>query len=300
MKRRLFTGLLGIAASVLVLLIAFGYMVALHPAGDSFAVFRTQLAALLLAVAALAFASRLRKLSAICAAVAMFAGLPLLVAYLQPGKPGSLTLYQKNLLFISDDLSGLATDIANQQPDFITLQEVSVPNQDVMKALLPSYPTQHLCPFARRIGGTAVLSTFPAVPGTATCVNGMTAIQLETGAGPVWLISIHLQWPWPYGQAEQVNDLLPAIAALQGPKIIGGDFNMVPWSGHMRRFADAGAVQLAQPVRGTYTQFGPLLHLPIDHVLTPAGGTTTLRPLLGSDHLGMLVRFDLPQPANHP
>jgi len=36
------------------------------------------------------------------------------------------------------------------------------------------------------------------------------------------------------------------------------------------------------------------LKLPIDHVLTPRGtGTVELRPRLGSDHYGVLVRFDL-------
>ena len=37
-----------------------------------------------------------------------------------------------------------------------------------------------------------------------------------------------------------------------------------------------------------------LLRLPVDHVLVPGGrGVSALRPLLGSDHFGVLLRFDL-------
>ena len=292
MKTSLSYGVIA-GAFMLILVIAFGYLGGLHPAGDSFAVFRAQCAAVLLALAACAITLGLRKLAAFGAVIALVAGSPLLLAYQQSGRPGNLTLYQKNMLYINDDLPGLAADIIATQPDFITLQEVSDANAALMDDLLAAYPTQHYCSFSR-VGGAAVLSHYAAVPGSATCARGMAAIQVETGAGPVWLISIHLHWPWPYGQAAQVNELVPTISAFDGPKIIGGDFNMVPWSSHMRRFADAGAVQFARPVRGTLPRFGPLVTLPIDHVLSPSGGTTTLRPLLGSDHLGLLVQFDLP------
>jgi endonuclease/exonuclease/phosphatase (EEP) superfamily protein YafD len=291
--KRWMAGIAIAGACPLILVIGAGYLGFVHPAGDSFAVFRAQFAVLLLALAALVWLSGIRKFAALSATFALFAGIPLLIAYQQTGTTGGLTLYQKNMLYINDDLPGLAADIIATQPDFITLQEVSDANAALMDDLLSTYPTQHFCSFSR-VGGAAVLSNHTSVPGSATCARGMAAIQVETGAGPVWLISIHLHWPWPYGQAAQVNELVPSIAAFDGPKIIGGDFNMVPWSSHMRRFVQASSAQFAQPVRGTYTGFGPLMHLPIDHVLTPAGGSTTVRPLLGADHLGLLVQFDLP------
>jgi endonuclease/exonuclease/phosphatase (EEP) superfamily protein YafD len=282
-----------LTAGGLILLLVAGYAAALHPVGDSLAVFRAQGAAALLATAAFALSVGLRRLAGISVVIVVVTGAPLIRAYAQTGTPGSLTLYQKNLLFQNDDLASLATDITRTRPDFITLQEVSTSNRRLLAALATDYQTLQFCT-TTGVGGTAVLSRFPAVPGTATCAFRFAAVQVETDAGAVWAISIHLYWPWPYRQAPQVDELVPRIAALAGPKIIAGDFNMVPWSRNMRRIAVAGEVQFAQPIRGSYPAFGPALTLPIDHVLTPMGGVTSLRPLLGSDHHGLLVQFDLP------
>ncbi|MGL5010351.1 MAG: endonuclease/exonuclease/phosphatase family protein [Paracoccaceae bacterium] len=283
---------------ILILLLAAGYAASYHPIGDSLAVFRAQGAAALLAAAALCWLLSERRTAVLAIFIAAINGLPLIYAYASSGPPGPFTLYQKNMLFMNDDLGTLGQDIVAAAPDFITLQEVSSPNRELMTLLADRFPTRHYCDFTRRVGGTAVLSHFPAVPGTAICAPGMTALQVTTDNGPVWLISIHTFWPWPFQQPRQIDLLIPRIAALTGPKIIAGDFNMVPWSRAMTRFAEAGGVTFAQPTRGTYPQFGPLLTLPIDHVLTPMGGSTTLRPLAGSDHRGLLVTFDLPQPPS--
>lgn len=120
-------------------------------------------------------------------------------------------------------------------------------------------------------------------------------MQVETPDGPVWVVSLHLHWPYPMGQAAQVRALLPELAALKGPVVLGGDFNMVPWSHSIRAIAAAtntrriGAVQYTLPLKGLYT-------LPIDHLLvpqTPQAASTEKRPLLGSDHYGVLARFSI-------
>jgi len=73
----------------------------------------------------------------------------------------------------------------------------------------------------------------------------MAAMKVKTPEGPVWLISIHLYWPYPYGQAEQVEKLVKHIAGLEGQKIIAGDFNMVPWSHTLEAFQHASDTHLA-------------------------------------------------------
>jgi endonuclease/exonuclease/phosphatase (EEP) superfamily protein YafD len=279
-------------AAILITLQMGGYTGAWSPVGDSLSVFRAQGAAGLLAVAVVAWSLGLRKVAGLSGVIAAVTVAPLLFAYAQAGSPGEFTLYQKNLLFLNDDLSATAADVIATAPAMITLQEVSAPNMALLEALSDPYPTQHFCNFSA-VGGTAVLSRYPAVPGTETCAHGLTALQVTTEAGPLWLISIHQYWPWPYQQAAQNANLVTVIAGLTGPKVIGGDFNMVPWSHAMAGIAAAGEVRFARPVRGTYRQFGPFLGLPIDHVLTPFGGTTELRPVAGSDHNGLLVRFAL-------
>ncbi|MEY8837495.1 endonuclease/exonuclease/phosphatase family protein, partial [Cribrihabitans sp. XS_ASV171] len=146
------------------------------------------------------------------------------------------------------------------------------------------------CPFAA-VGGVAVLSRFPKVPGSETCVamQGLAAMRVETPLGKVTLASIHLHWPWPHGQAAQVDRLLPVLEALPRPVILAGDFNAVGWSHSVARIARATGNERIGPHAGSFV----LPHVPypvtIDHVLAP-GGAAEVMPRLGSDHFGVLAR----------
>jgi hypothetical protein len=61
----------------------------------------------------------------------------------------------------------------------------------------------------------------------------------------------------------------------------------------VRQIAAALRVVPAGPSNGTFMGFAPVLHLPIDHAFSPAGGRLDLRPALGSDHYGLLARLGL-------
>ncbi len=277
-----------LAASTLMLLIAAGYTGALHPAGDSFAVFRLQIAAALAVLAAVALALGARRWSAVGAVVAAIAGVPVMLAYLWPPEARQgLLLYQKNMLFINDDLAALQADIRAANPAILTLQEVSDSNQPLLTTVADILPHQMHCPF-KAVGGTAIATNLPPTSALQICEPGLSAMQVTGPDGPFWIVSLHLHWPWPFGQAAQVDTLIPVLENLEGPVIIAGDFNMVPWSYTLQRFSDATRSHLTGPTLGTYAGFAPML-LPIDHVLSPQGGTITLRPLAGSDHHGLLA-----------
>lgn len=280
--------LAGLGAGLL-LALALGYLGRWHPAGDSFAVFRAQGAVALALLSGLGFLAGARRWAGIGLVVAGLTGGPLLVAYQAPGVAGDLTLYQKNTLFRNADLAALAADIRAVAPDMLTLQEVSDPNLALLAGLEDVLPHQIYCPFGS-VGGTAVATRLLPVPGATICARGLAAMQVEGPQGRVWLVSIHLHWPWPYEQAAHLEALLPVIEGLEGPVVVAGDFNMVRWSAALAAVRQAARVSPAGPVRGTFPQFGPLLVLPIDHVMAPGGGSLELRPLAGSDHLGLLAR----------
>lgn len=280
-------GLWGIGLALLLVLAA-GYTGALHPAGDSFSVFRAQVAAALTLVAAGGVALGARRSGALGLVAALAAGVPLVAAYQMLAEPGELRLYQKNMLFRNDTLPELVADIRSAAPDVVTLQEMSAPNRAVLAELADVLPHQVTCPGAS-VGGTAVLTRLPPVAGTETCAPGLAAVQAQAPQGRLWLVSVHLHWPWPYGQSAHLKELLPILDQLEGPVVIAGDFNMVPWSHALAEVRRAARVKPAGPVRGSFPRFGPLLVLPIDHVMAPGGGATALRGLFGSDHLGILA-----------
>ncbi|MDX2482774.1 MAG: endonuclease/exonuclease/phosphatase family protein [Pseudodonghicola sp.] len=274
--------------------VVLGYGGVLHPAGDSLAVFRVPLAGL--AGLMLLLLRRPRRRVLLGLAVVVLALVPRFWA-LVPGSapaPAVLTIYQKNLLFNRPDPKPLVADILARSPDIVTLQEVSEQNRPVLEALRQEYPYQQYCDY-RAVGGPAVLSRWPAVPGSALCAYGLSALQVETPAGPVWVVALHLRWPWPYGQAAQLDGLEPVLSALSGPKVIGGDFNSVAWSHAVTRVARASgtrrvgreAVSFALPYGG----FG----VGIDHVLASGAQPGTIQVLerLGSDHRGVLAQVSV-------
>lgn len=279
-----------------------GFAGALRPVGDSLAVFRLQFAAVtvVLALALGVVTPRQRHLAALILAVTLALAAPTAFSYrtaLGAAPPSALTIYQKNLNYRTGDLQRIADDILATKADVVTLQEVNDRNRALLELLRPDYPLQAHCPFYS-VGGTVVLSRLPAAGTAPACaeVPGITTLRVATPGGPVWAVSLHLYWPWPHGQAEQTRRLRPVLEALDGPVILGGDFNMVPWGTSVAELASAARADVVGPTVTTFRRLGPLAPLPIDHVLLPEGweGAKELRPYLGSDHSGIVVRARAP------
>lgn len=284
--------LAGGLVTLAIIALAGGYLGWLHPLGDSLAVGRIFAVIAVLVAAVLANMAGMNFASFAASLFAMICGLQVLLAYQIPGPPGRITIYQKNVLFRNAALDELAADIRATGPMVVTLQEVTEANAAVLAELQDLYPAQHYCP-AGGVGGQAVLSQLPLVPDTGFCAPGLAAMQVVYNEQRFWIVSVHLHWPWPYQQSDHVRSLLPVLDKLEGPVVIGGDFNMVAWSNALRVIGDISGTQTAGPTVGTYLGFDPWHRLPIDHVLAPSGGRVALRPALGSDHLGLLAGVEL-------
>lgn len=296
---RFIRGFVRLCAGCGVLVLVGSYLGALHPLGDSLAVFRIWIAGLVLALAGVMVLSRPRALGAGVAAgavVALAGATPLPFAAVQASAFAQpQTIYQKNLLFALPNADAILADIADIDPDHITLQEVNVANRRQVLDALPPHYARHHCPFAS-VGGVAVLSRYEVIEGSAFCIEGrgMAGFQVRSPQGPLWVVSVHLHWPYPYGQRAQVEELTPLIAALEGPVLIGGDFNMVPGSWVMRAFERASGSHVSRPLSGTIRLLDGWFAPPIDHVLLPGGGgIASVRPRLGSDHLAVVGMFEI-------
>ncbi len=273
-----------------------GFAGALHPMGDSLAVFRMWLALGLLGSGVVLLAVSARVWATLAMGLGAFALVPIWLGWLAPPSPEeALILYQKNLLYALDDPAPIRAELRQVDPDFVTFQEVSTANEAAIFDTLPEDYARLLCPFAA-VGGVAVASRFPEVEGQSLCIEGLglAAMQVEAPGGPVWLVSIHLHWPWPHGQADQLDQILPVLEGLEGPVLIGGDFNMVPWSHALGQVMRASGSAVLGPTQGTRALIEEWVDLPIDHVLAPEGGQVTYRPQFGSDHAGLLARVGLP------
>ena len=271
-----------------ILAAAAGFGGAIHPLGDSLAVFQLPLA--LTGMVMLMPAKRQWFWPA--AIVGTMSMLNVLWPKMVPTAPGTYTVYQKNLSFRQHEQAELAADILQRDTDIVTVQEVNEPNMAILEAIKAEYPTQAWCPFDF-VGGTAVATKWPAL-GDVVCsdVGGLTALKVQSPSGPVWLVSLHLHWPWPFGQDAQIEALLPVLEGVDAPIVLGGDFNMVPWSNLVSRVMEASGT-VYSGVRSPTYYIKEMVPIPIDHVLA-GGGTGEVLPLLDSDHLGVLAQVSLP------
>ncbi len=287
--------LLACALAGAVLIIA-GFFGRFHPAFDALAVFRGALIWATAGTAGLLLLVRMKS-QALCVAIVPVLAWASLVPHWHGNEAsGGLTLYQKNLWWLNETPDETRREIESVGADLVTLQEVSAENEFILAPLAQIYPHQVRCPF-RRVGNVVILSRFPVISGSTRCVprQGYVAATLDTPHGLVTAVSIHLHWPWPHSQPQQVARMLPALKELEGPVVMGGDFNMVRWSHTVGQIAQATGTA---PVGAAKVTF-PLSPLPgaglsIDTVLATGGaGSTELRPLAGSDHKGVLARISL-------
>ncbi|MEM6972726.1 MAG: endonuclease/exonuclease/phosphatase family protein [Pseudomonadota bacterium] len=277
-----------------------GYAGALHPLGDSLSVLRLPAAVALLVFGLIALGLRARVLGGLAAGAAMLSlgGMTRTVlptdGLTHRPTDTALILYTKNLSFRLTDPGPVLGDIAATGASLLTLQELSATNGGAMDRLGPVWMARHRCVFTAGLD-VGVAARWPVAPGGTRCAHGMAAVHLQGPDGPFWLVSLHLHWPWPYRQPEQLSRLLPALAALAAtgdPLVIGGDFNAMPWSSAVDAVARASATRRLGPAHRSFEIAGMYV-LPIDHVLAAGQGRVTRRPLFGSDHAGLLARVDL-------
>ena len=281
---------------LLVLLITFaGGLLAL---GDSLAIFRLQIAAVILAGGILLWFLGNRAAAFATVLVASFALAPIVYGFsgLVVGPAGPYVFCQKNLFRKELFRSVLTKDILSLQPDILTLQEITEHDLKYMTNLFEAYDQQLICTTVGP-GQVAILTAFPIIAGSETCLAeeklAAVRVRLPDGTTPM-IVSLHLGWPFPAGQSQQATRIADWLVTVEGPILIGGDFNMVPWGFSVRSIAQAARATRVGPYFGTFPESEPFIPLPIDHVLLPAGasGQAEMRPKLGSDHLGVVVRFD--------
>ncbi len=273
-----------------------GFLGGYHPAGDSMAVFRPY------ALAVLFFAMfgfviwQQRSLAIVSLGLLAYGGYSLRAQLAPPAQVAGFTLMQHNNQF-TNDTRALADYARSAAPDIITLQEITTLSIAQLAALRPDYPYQVICPFAA-VGGVAILSKFRFIGDQgAGCIEGlgMVSARVQIPAGEVTVVSLHLNWPWPYGQHAQMARILPALERLKGPVFIGGDFNMAAWSVVVAKIEAATSTRAIGGMRFTKALLAGLVQLPIDHVLGPDNWPASARigPRLGSDHKSVIARFAL-------
>lgn len=208
-----------------------------------------------------------------------------------------IKVYQHNIRYDNKKIADFISYVQIEKPDVLLLQEVSSPNEKQMEILKEIYPTFETCSFMPVIGKVAVISRFSMIEGSKSCEEGHINIKVRAFDGQIInLSSIHLYWPFPFSQMEQVMGFVSKF-----PKdhlILGGDFNSVPWGLSLAKIREhTGAIHtpgLRITLRRSFHKSLGLLYLPIDHVLSTAEFVPTgveVGSSYGSDHVSTTVEF---------
>jgi len=269
-------------------MVLLGLLGAVHRAFDTVSMLRPVFGALgLMCLFALRSAWLRRGVLAVCAWTALS------VAWLMIPQSADrdLRVYSKNLWYANAQIPDIVADIRAADPDIVVMQEVSWRNDHVLRALAQIFPHQHVCDFSAW-SDIAVLSRTPFVgAGKCSSARAAAAVPISVGGQEIWVAAVHIPWPWPEGSGRAEAAAMALLAEIDKPVVVAGDFNIFPWSGRVQRIARMTGTRLAGPIVPTLSLYG--LPLPIDMVLAPKGGRVETRPLLGSDHRGILADIAL-------
>lgn len=278
------------------------------PLADSFAHFRAHYLVLLLLALLVSAILKATKLAAIVtAAIAIglwstypaWPGLSPLGSEPQDENPRQFKLVQFNTLFKNPTVDRSAQWILAQSPDFVMMQEVSSKTLAIYDQLGHDLPFGVVCKFAT-VGGVAVRSKHPIATQFCKEKEGFVWAQVNVDGKAITLSSLHLHWPYPYGQWQQLQTLEADFRAMPRPVVLTGDFNAAPWSAAVSRVANATDTSVVPGFRLTLRMgaagLGPVTFLPIDQVLLPPSANVTeisAGPPIGSDHLPVIAEFTL-------
>lgn len=201
-----------------------------------------------------------------------------------------------NVFYANEDFARIGEYLERIDADVIALQELNAPQARKLATHLPSYPQVYL--HAAHRYGAVVFSRWPIekaetlelIPGGARVAQ----VVIDWRGRPVTVLGAHLHWPLSLSSARQRNAELEQLAKvasrIQGPLLIGGDFNITPWSPYFRDAVEHSGLQDCARGRGliaTWPTFLPSFGIRIDQCLASRDwrvvGVHT-GPTLGSDH----------------
>ncbi len=274
-----------IFAILAVLAFGFGYLGIFHPLADSIAIGRPLCA---IAIVLCAWSLRRPFNWALSSASVIW-----LVTFAISFFPSShltsvnFRLYQHNLLFTNTapDLELVAKQL---HPDVMTFQEVEASTLNIGR--IEGYSYSKICRY-EVIGKIAIISRLPFID--SGCANGgargFAWARVQHQNKQITIVSLHLDWPFPYEQNKQIEALLPQLKKLPQPVILGGDFNQVPWSHSFNTIAKSINAEVNRKTH--FTLVRTPIFLPIDHVMSPFPMRVEKLDRYGSDHHGLFAEL---------
>lgn len=201
--------------------------------------------------------------------------------------------------------------IREADPDVVVVQELTPHAESVLADLDVQFP--HLRKFpADGPLGIGLWSRLPLESSTIFALGRAPAIEarLRGPSGAVTIIGVHLRAPTTPARAasrnRELRELAVRTAAISGPLIVAGDFNVTPYSPYFSDWLEASSLtdtRRGRTLSVTWPTTLPWLGIPIDHVAVSDDFAVLSHhnlPNFESDHYGVLVELALRSPGTEP
>ena len=299
-----FRFLIGAATVMATVLLVVGFFGSWHASLDALSHFRHFLIIVVFVGGVTSAAVGLVRLTAF-SIVAIVAALVLSFPHLPFVAPsvetiGGLRIVQFNVKIHNARQDEAVNWIIAQKPDVVLLQEFDPLNHPGFLGLAKDLPFEVRCK-SRGLGYVVIRSRHQLLAQHCSDGESFAWAQIAVQGRRVTFASLHLAWPWPFKQAEQLENLREAFVAMPKPVVLAGDFNATPWSAVVGQIEDMTGTKAVGGFRislwlDVFHSGKPWPALPIDHVLLPKDAhlkSIGTGPFLGSDHLPVIAEFAL-------
>jgi endonuclease/exonuclease/phosphatase (EEP) superfamily protein YafD len=273
--------------------------------GELLAIFRVQILAAALALAAVCALAGQRWFGAVALGLAVVNALGLVPAVAAGGRPDpadpTLRLLVANVWYPGHDYAPLLDLVEREKPDVVALIELTEDWAEGVSSGLAAYRHRTL----QAQSGAYGIGIYSRVPLKDARIvypaAGWPAVaraSVTVDARSVELFVVHGPAPIRRAVAARHRDFMRGLGTLAADAgetaLVCGDFNAAPWTAPYQELRDRGRLERDDPWRPfewTYPVWNRLLHVPIDHCLASSAVAVASRrgPTIGSDHLPLLV-----------
>jgi endonuclease/exonuclease/phosphatase (EEP) superfamily protein YafD len=271
-------------------------------------VFRLQYLVVLLGVALVAVPLRRPRLAVLAAALAVVnfvvLGIPVSgIVTAAPNRPATaaLRLVVANVEVGNTDFGAVRRLVVKTRPDLFGVTELTPAMARHLGNELPGYRTSIVDP-REDAYGIGVYSRLPLL--SAKIVHfpsdgpASVVARLRVSGKTVTVVVTHVHTPFAGSiHVRQLEALAAAARSRLGKRVaVCGDFNTPPWTGPLRRFAEAARLRDLYGSRAwagySWPTWGSFLRVPLDNCFVGNGVAVTDHhdgPNVGSDHRPLVV-----------
>ncbi|MGI9140373.1 MAG: endonuclease/exonuclease/phosphatase family protein [Gemmatimonadaceae bacterium] len=220
-----------------------------------------------------------------------------------------LRIMTANVLTSNRNAAGLIGLVETHRPDILVTLESDTWWQNQLAPLERDYPNTIRCPLDNRYG-MHVYSALPLAECETTFlvepgVPSMHALVTLRSGESVQVHFLHPAPPGPTANADSTERdaeliiVARSVAEADGPVVVAGDLNDVPWSATMRLFRKISGLLDPRVGRGMFNTFHAgrwYMRWPLDHLFHSAHFTlchVERLPAFGSDHFPLLTELAL-------